>query len=138
MILRKYSDISPHIMKEKALLLVIATILILSFIVLSLRETRLADPGTHEWWSLAFDSLDATQATSYTVSNFGNTKIFFSETTIDNIVTKNDTFTLEGSQTKTIPLQSAVGQEIRVNVWTESEENKKSEDKTKRKEIYRR
>ncbi len=125
-------------MKEKALLLVIATILILSFIVLSLRETRLADPGTHEWWSLAFDSLDATQATSYTVSNFGNTKIFFSETTIDNIVTKNDTFTLEGSQTKTIPLQSAVGQEIRVNVWTESEENKKSEDKTKRKEIYRR
>ncbi len=124
-------------MKEKNILLILALSLLIAFVALAFRESYLADPANHDWWSLSFASQEPTDA-SFSVSNFGTTKTFFYEVTVGDTLVESTSFTISGANGQTILIRNPDKKSARVNVWTEGEINKTSKDITKRKEIYKR
>ncbi len=126
-------------MKESRLLLILAFSLIVAFVVLAFRERYLADPARSDWWSLSFASQPATDA-SFTVSNFGPTRVFFYEIQEGKTVTESASFsfTLNGTSEQTIAAQNPDRKPVTIRVWTEGDANKKSKELSKKKEIYKR
>lgn len=124
-------------MNEKKILIIVAIILIIAFFALSFREAHLANPASHNWWSLSFASQEATDG-SFSISNFGATRTFFYEVTTGKTLIKSDSFTTNTTNKEEVSIQNPDKKPIRVKVWTENDENKESEDLTKRKEIYKR
>jgi hypothetical protein len=124
-------------MKEKNILLIAILSLAIAFVALAFRESYLADPANHDWWSLSFVSQEPTDA-SFSVSNFGATKTFFYEVSLDDTIIESASFTVSGANGQTIIIQNPDKKSARVNIWTEGEINKGSKDLTKRKEIYKR
>ena len=124
-------------MKEKSILLIVALALSVAFITLSFREAFLSDPTNSDWWSLSFASQQETDA-SFTVSNFGPTRVFFYEIRESDTVTESASFTLSGTSGQTILAKNPDRQPITVRVWTESDANKESKELSKKKEIYKR
>ena len=123
-------------MKESRLLLILAFSLIVAFVVLAFRERFLADPTHSDWWSLSFASQQATDA-SFTVSNFGPTRVFFYEVQVGERITESASFTLSGASGQTILAQNPNTDPVTIRVWTESDANKKSKELSKKKEIYK-
>ena len=123
-------------MKESRILIVLTCSLILAFVVLAFREDFLANPTNSDWWSLSFASQQATDA-SFTVSNFGPTRVFFYEVHVGERITKSASFTLSGTSGQTILAQNPDKEPITIRVWTESDANKTSKELSKKKEIYK-
>lgn len=123
-------------MKDSHLLVVFALSTMLALTVLALREETLARPGNHDWWSLAFVSEEASDA-SFTVLNFGPNRTFFYEALLDEQPIKSAFFTLGNESGQTIVVSNPDKKSVRINVWTEGEQNKKSRELGKRKEIYK-
>ena len=122
-------------MKEKTIIIIIALSLAVTFVALSLRERFLADPAHSDWWSLSFASQQATDA-SFTVSNFGPTRLFFYEIRAGKTVTKSASFTLNGTSEQTIAAQNPDKKPVTIRVWTENDTNRESKELSKKKEIY--
>lgn len=124
-------------MKESRILIVLTCSLILAFVVLAFREDFLANPTNSDWWSLSFASQQATDE-SFTVSNFGPTRVFFYEVQVGERITESASFTLSGASGQTILAQNPNTDPVTIRVWTESDANKKSKELSKKKEIYKR
>ena len=124
-------------MKESRLLLILAFSLIVAFVALAFRERYLADPARSDWWSLSFASQPATDA-SFTVSNFGPTRVFFYEVQEGENIIESASFTLNGTSEQTIAAQNPDKEPVTIRVWTEGDANKKSKELSKKKEIYKR
>lgn len=121
-------------MKDTRLILFLAIGLFAASLTLLARETMLADPTRHDWWSLSFVSAQPEDA-SFSVLNFGSAKTFFATVSRENEVIDSFSFTLASGAGQTILAANPDKKPVRIVVWTEGSEEKK--DLTKRKEIYR-
>ena len=124
-------------MKEKTIIIIIALSLAVTFVALSLRERFLADPSHSDWWSLSFASQQETDA-SFTVSNFGPTRLFFYEIREGKTVTESASFTLNGASEQTIAAQNPDRKPVTIRIWIENDTNRESKELSKKKEIYKR
>lgn len=124
-------------MKESRILLIAVVSLVIAFVVLALRGDFLANPTHSDWWSLSFTSQQETDV-SFTVSNFGPTRVFYYEIRESDTITESASFTLSGASGQTILAKNPDKKPLIVSVWTESDANKESKDLSKKKEIYKR
>lgn len=132
-----FAEMTKKPMKDSSLLVIFATLFIVASTTLALRESFLADPTNHDWWSLSFISEETTDS-SFSVINYGTTKTFFYEATIGDTIVESASFTISGGNGQTIVIANPDKQPIRVTVWIENETNKESKELGKRKEIYKR
>ncbi|QQS20524.1 MAG: hypothetical protein IPL87_03040 [Candidatus Moraniibacteriota bacterium] len=88
-------------MKDTRLILFLAIGLFAASLTLLARETMLADPTRHDWWSLSFVSAQPEDA-SFSVLNFGSAKTFFATVSRENEVIDSFSFTLASGAGQTI------------------------------------
>ena len=124
-------------MKDSSILIIFAVLFVIASTTLAFRENFLRDPTNHDWWSLSFASQEETDG-SFSVVNYGATKTFFYEATLDDTIVESASFTVSGGNGQTIIIQNPDKKLARITVWIENETNKESKELEKRKEIYKR
>ena len=124
-------------MKDSFLVTIVAIVTVVCGAILWQRTSYLENPTNSDWWSIAFISTNAADA-SFSLENFGNSRLFSFNISIDGSNVRSGSNEIAAGGEKIIPAQNPEGKPVRITVWIDGKENASSKDWSKRKEIYKR